>query len=119
MHRLDVLIDRRYRSRLARRFAHHLSYEGPGLFTFLLDPAIDATNWRAEHALRPAVVTRKVCGGNRSIRGAQTHEILASVLRTIHQRQLDARPLFAHLLQSRDPVVALTPPDDPRAALTR
>jgi hypothetical protein len=31
--------------------------------TFLLEPnAIDATNWRAEHTVRPAVVTRKVCG---------------------------------------------------------
>jgi hypothetical protein len=28
----------------------------------LFDPTIDATNWRAEHAIRPAVVTRKVCG---------------------------------------------------------
>ena len=36
------------------------------------DPAIDATNWRAEHAIRPAVVTRKVCGGNRTVRGAAT-----------------------------------------------
>ena len=26
---------------------------------------IDATNWRAEQAIRPAVVIRKVCGGNR------------------------------------------------------
>jgi hypothetical protein len=29
------------------------------------------------------VVTRKVCGGNRSERGAQAHAVLASVLRTI------------------------------------
>jgi transposase len=110
VNRLDVLIDHPGRSRIAQRFARHLSYEGPGLFTFLLDPMIDATNWRAEHALRPAVVTRKVCGGNRSSRGAQTQEVLASVLRTIRQRHLDASPIFATLLQSPQPVTALASP---------
>jgi transposase len=65
---------------------------------------------RAEHALRPAVVTRKVCGGNRSARGAETHAVLASVLRTIQQRQLDAGDVFSELLRSREPVSALAPP---------
>ena len=73
-----------------QRFAAHLSTELPALFSFLFDPAVDATNWRAEHALRPAVVNRKVCGGNRSARGAHTQQVLTSVLRTAQQRQLDA-----------------------------
>ena len=35
-----------------RRFAKHLTTEWTALFTFLYDPqAIDATNWRAEHAI--------------------------------------------------------------------
>ena len=55
-----------------RRFAAHLSVELPALFSFLFDPAVDATNWRAEHALRPAVVNRKVSGGNRTAPGAPT-----------------------------------------------
>ncbi len=110
INRLNTLIDQPGPSRVARRFANHLAHEGPGVFTFLLDPAIDATNWRAEHALRPAVVTRKVCGGNRSAHGAHTQEILASVLRTIHQRDLDATPIFSHLLRSAHPVTALAPP---------
>ena len=50
----------------AERFAAHLAVEFPALFTFLWDPAVDATNWRAEQAIRPAVVIRKVCGGNRT-----------------------------------------------------
>jgi hypothetical protein len=33
MNRLDGLIDARYHSPVAQRFATHLSYEGPGLFT--------------------------------------------------------------------------------------
>jgi transposase len=88
---LNVLLDRPGAAHVACRFAAHLAVEFPAVFTFLLEPdAIDATNWRAEHALRPAVVTRKVCGGNRSARGAETHAVLASVLRTIQQRQLNA-----------------------------
>ena len=46
---------------------------------------------RAPNALRPAVVTRKVCDGNRSARGAQTQEVLAaSMLLAIQQRDFDA-----------------------------
>jgi transposase len=108
---LNALIDHPGPTRVARRFAAHLAVEFPAVFTFLLEPdAIDATNWRAEHALRPAVVTRKVCGGNRSERGAQTHAVLASVLRTIQQRHLDAGTVFSGLLRSSDPTAALAPP---------
>jgi transposase len=89
-----------------RRFAAHLAVEWPAPFTFLFDPTtIDATNWRAEQALRPAVVTRKVCGGNRSPRGAETQQILASVVRTAHQRQLDPHAVLVTLLRARTPIV--------------
>lgn len=109
---LNGLIDRPGAARVARCFAAHLAVEFPAVFTFLLEPgAIDATNWRAEHALRPAVVTRKVCGGNRTARGADTHAVLASVLRTIQQRQLDAGNVFSKLLRSPEPIIALAPPN--------
>jgi transposase len=108
---LNALIDRPGPRRVVQNFAAHLAIEFPAVFTFLLEPdTIDATNWRAEHALRPAVVTRKVCGGNRSARGAHTQEVLASVLRTIQQRDLDAGQILPHLLRSPQPTVALVPP---------
>jgi transposase len=108
---LNALIDRPGARRVARNFAAHLAVEFPAVFTFLLEPdAIDATNWRAEHALRPAVVTRKVCGGNRSARGAHTQQVLASLLRTMHQRRLDVTPIFDRLLRSSQPLTALTRP---------
>ena len=56
----------------AERFAAHLATEFPAVFHFLWDPSLDATNWRAEQAIRPAVVIRKVCGGNRTRHGADT-----------------------------------------------
>ncbi len=89
----------------AERFATHLVNEFPAVFAFLWDPSVDATNWRAEHAIRPAVVTRKVCGGNRTRRGADTQQVLASVVRTAHQRHLDLAPLILSLLRSRRPAV--------------
>jgi transposase len=108
---LNALIDYTGRRRVIQNFATHLAIEFPAVFTFLLEPdAIDATNWRAEHALRPAVVTRKVCGGNRSTRGAHTQEVLASVLRTIQQRDLNAAEILPELLRSRQPTAALPPP---------
>ncbi len=43
----------------AERFARHLATEFAAVFLFLWDLSIDATNWRAEQAIRPAVVIRK------------------------------------------------------------
>jgi transposase len=101
-----VLPRRPSRLAAARRFAQHLTAEYEAVFSFLFDPRLDATNWRAEQALRPAVVTRKMCGGgNRSWRGAHTQQILASILRTAQQRGLDPTRTLTQLLQAPTPVV--------------
>ncbi len=103
---LDVLTTTRSTVPDVQRFAAHLTTEASALLTFLGEPAVDATNWRAEHAIRPAVVTRKVCGGNRTARGAETQQILASVLRTLDQRGLDPTDVLTPLLHARRPIVA-------------
>ncbi len=112
--RLGRLIDDPPRLAAAECFANHLANEFPAVFLFLCDPSIDATNWRAEQAIRPAVVTRKVCGGNRTRRGADTQQVLASVVRTARQRHLDPRTLITTMLCAPEPVVpealALPPP---------
>lgn len=51
-------------------------------FTFLSHPEVEPTNWQAEQAIRPAVVNRKVWGGNRTWPGAHAQEVLMSVLET-------------------------------------
>ena len=89
-----------------QRFARHLLTELPAIFSFLVDPALDATNWRAEQAIRPAVITRKMCGGNRSDRGADTQHVLTSILRTAQQRRLDADAVLTTLLHARAPIVS-------------
>jgi transposase len=89
-----------------QRLAAHLTVELPAVFSFLFDPTLDATNWRAEQALRPAVVNRKVSGGNRSPRGAKTQQILSSVVQTARLRNLDPRDVLVELLRAPEPIVS-------------
>jgi len=67
-------------------------------FWFLIDPQIQATNHWAEQAIRPAVVNRKVWGGNRTWLGAQAQGILMSVIRTCVQRDCDPFHFLSNVL---------------------
>ena len=89
-----------------RRLLNHLAGEREHLFTFLRIPGVQATNWRAEHAIRPAVVCRKAWGGNRTWAGAEAWQVLTSVLRTASQQGRDPVELLARLLRAPAPIVA-------------
>ena len=108
--RLNAATDRVLAGRIVhppnRRLRQHLQTERAALFTCLVRPEVAATNWQAEQAIRPAVVTRKVCGGNRTPHGATTQQVLASVLRTAAQQQRDPLALLVALQRSAHPVVA-------------
>ncbi|MBI4576628.1 MAG: IS66 family transposase [Planctomycetes bacterium] len=70
--------------------------------TFLKQPGLpnlDDTNNAAERALRPVVRCRKVSGGSRSWRGAETHAVLASVIRTCRQRGVAPEQQLAAILR--------------------
>jgi transposase len=56
------------------------------LLRFLDDPRIEPTNNRAERALRPAVIARKVSQCSRNQDGAEAFAAFASVTRTLIQR---------------------------------
>lgn len=114
INRLSSLLDRSTTVAAIRRFLAHLNHEWTALFSFLFDLEIDASNYRAEHAIRWAVVTRKMCGGgNRTTRGALTQYVLASVLRTARQRGLDRHAVFVAMLRAPTPIVS--PALQPRA----
>lgn len=98
--RLATVLDQRTTVPAVRRFVAHLDREWAALFSFLHEPTLDATTWRAEQALRPAIVTRKVCGGNRTWHGAHTQQVLATVLRTSTQRHLDPLSILSNLLHA-------------------
>jgi transposase len=75
----------------------------------LHDPSVPASNWWGEQAIRPAVVTRKVWGGNRTTSGALTQQTIASVLRTCRQQGVDAFNIIEDVLCSPRPRVASLP----------
>jgi transposase len=109
--RLDRSLQRRYRSPRNRRLANHLLREREALFTFLSCPGLEATNWRAEQAIRPMVVARKVWGGNRTTQGAHTQSVLVSILQTCRQQFRSASPLLQKLICSPQPeILDLTTP---------
>ncbi len=70
--RTDKLLKTRATHPPNRRLLAHLANEREHMFTFLTEPGVQATNWRAEQALRPAIVNRKSWGGNRTPKGAVT-----------------------------------------------
>ncbi len=91
------------------RLAKHLANHRDQLFTFLHRPGLDATNYRGEQALRPAVVNRKVWGGNRTEAGADAQSILMSVLRTCAQQHRDALDFVSRTLRGQHPRLQLAP----------
>ena len=85
---LEQLAGGRFTNPSNQRLAGHLLKHSMHWFWFLIDPTIDATNYRGEQAIRPAVVNRKVWGGNRTWNGARWQSILTSVIQTCEQRVL-------------------------------
>ena len=91
------------------RLAKHLAKHRHQLFTFLTIPGIDATNYRAEQAMRPAAVNRKVWGGNRTPAGAHAQSVLMTVLRTTRQQLRDTLRFMTDVLCGRKPRLHLLP----------
>ena len=104
--RLDELLRRSPTHAPNRRLLRHLASERDHLLTFLEVLGVEATNWRAEQAIRPAVVNRKAWGGNRTRRGAETQQVLMSVIRTARQQGADPIALLGDLQRWRDPQVS-------------
>jgi transposase len=66
--------------------AKHIGTHFASWFTFLPDASVPATSWAAGQAVWPAVVNRKVSGGNRTAAGARAVGVLSSVLQTCQQQ---------------------------------
>jgi transposase len=99
--RAEILLAREVSQTGDRKFRTRMINARPHLFG-CLHHAVDATNNKAERAIRPAVVSRKISCGNQTDRGARTTEILLSLITTAHQQ---ARDFLAHLPQH----LAITP----------
>jgi transposase len=91
------------------RLAQHLWVHRDDLFTFLRQPGLDATNWRAELAIRFGVILRKVWGGSRTWPGARAQSVLMSVWRTCWQQGRSALDFLSQLLRGTPEALALPP----------
>lgn len=107
--RLDRLLQWTRTNAANERLAKHLDRHRHQLFTFLYQPGLDATNYRGEQAIRPAVVNRKVWGGNRTETGARAQSVLMSVLRTCAQQHRDALEFVSRVLRGQQPRLLLAP----------
>jgi len=88
--RLDWLIDeqRHFTDPDNERMAARLRKHRDHLLRFLYVEGLDATNNQAERMLRPAVITRKTNGCNKTDLGAAAHAVLSSILVTCRQRAI-------------------------------
>jgi transposase len=89
---LDVQLTHHLRNRILRDDDNQRLLNGVGtqqdrgnLLRFLNDPRIEPTNNRAERALRPAVIARKVSHCSKNERGARAVEAFVSVLETVRK----------------------------------
>lgn len=98
--RLDRLLEWNLLHHGNRKFQKHLAGHSDEILTFLYEPDIEATNWPAEQAIRPAVVNRKVFGGNRTASGGHAQEILGSVFATLTRRALDTLSFLSNIIRS-------------------
>ena len=82
-----------------RTFRKHLEKHRAQLLTFLNEENLEATNWPAEQAIRPAVVNRKVFGGKRTWTGAHALEVQASLFSTCRKNAINALTPLSKLLR--------------------
>lgn len=89
------------------KFAAYLVRTRHEIFVFLDEPNLPATNYLAEQAIRPAVVNRKMNGGNRTWAGAHDQAVVTSLLRTWAQRGRNIIQSCVALLTAATPAKAL------------
>lgn len=90
--------------RVLNRFVKRLNRHKDELFTFLYYKDIDFHNNHAEQQIRPDVIFRKITFGNRSLKGAQTHQVLMSILQTAKLNNLDPIKTLTQILNNKNPL---------------
>ncbi len=86
--RLDRLIATPQENGQAQRLHKRVRCHREELTRFLWEQHLAGDNNAAERAIRPAVILRKITGGNRSLDGARAWAKLASLVRTADQQGL-------------------------------
>lgn len=85
------------------RLDNHIRNHRGEWLIFLHDPEVPPTNNHAEQMLRPAVITRKVGGCNKTLWGALVHSVLASLMVTCKRQGKRFLDLARQLWQTSQP----------------
>jgi len=97
---LQHWINKEYSAAKAQKFIGKISNGFDYWFTFILNPGVEPTNNRAERALRPQVVLRKILGMLLNDNGASIHERIMTTFATWEQRGLDSLQMLTARLAS-------------------
>lgn len=89
-------------SRDLDRLVNHVAQHRGEWLVFLHDAEVPPTNNHAEQMLRPAVITRKVGGCNKTLLGAVVHGVLASLMVTCKRQGRRFLDLAKQLWSSQD-----------------
>jgi transposase len=93
-------IEQEYFEVKVKKFIGKISNGFDYWFTFIINPGVEPTNNRAERALRPHVVLRKILGTLRNEKGTSIHERIMTTLATWGQRGLDSLQMLTARLDS-------------------
>jgi transposase len=112
---LQLARRRRPLSPQLERLLNHLVNHYDEWLVFLHEAEVPPTNNHAERMLRPAVITRKVGGCNKSLLGALVHSILASIMVTCQQQGQKFLDLARQLWSAGEPraIPLLSPQPNP------
>ena len=103
----DKLLDFRFpnpNKKVLQRFVKRLNRHKEELFSFLYYRGVDFHNNHAEQQIRPDVIFRKITFGNKSINGAQTHQVLMSILQTAKLNNLDPIHTLTQIIGNKNPL---------------
>ncbi len=97
---LKQWIMKEYPLEIIQKFIGKISNGFNYWFTFIINPGVEPTNNRAERALRPHVVLRKILGTLRNEKGTSIHERIMTMLATWGQKGLDCLQMLTAKLAS-------------------
>lgn len=100
--KLDQLVEPTLQNEDAEKLRKRLITHRDENFTFLRYKHVDPDNNRAERALRPSVVMRKITYGNNSETGARNHETLMSLIETAKLHGANPLDLMMRLAGDKD-----------------
>jgi hypothetical protein len=96
--RLRYWLEKKYESNEAKRFIRKVRNGFDHWFTFVIVPGLEATNNRAERALKEPVVQRKIIGTFRNEKGTRIYETMMSLVATWKQQGLNPYEAMAQSL---------------------